>query len=51
MKAHHTVFGRYHTDISKTITNNDPSEQVPLNEVAEECGCRAEWQLMIAKSM
>ena len=22
----------------KTITNNEPSEQVPLNEVAEECG-------------
>jgi len=34
----HRFFDRYHTDISKTITNNDPSEQVPLNEVAEECG-------------
>ena len=31
-------FDRYHTDISKTITNNDPSAKVPLNEIAEGCG-------------
>lgn len=34
----HRFFDRYHTDISKTITNNDPSAKAPLSEVAEGCG-------------
>ena len=34
----HRFSDRYHTDISKTITNNDPSAKVPLGELAEGCG-------------